>query len=274
MRRVIFNQKGGVGKSSIAANLAAISAKMGVKTLLIDLDPQSNSSSYLLGRNSEITRRNIAEFFKTTLSFKLLPPRGADYIRETPYANLDVITASPELADIQSALETKHKIYKLRDMIQALDEYEAIYFDTPPNYNIYTLSALIAADTCLIPYDCDEFSRQALYTLLNNVEEIKSDHNPQLYVEGIIVNQFQPRASLPVRSIYELKAEGLPVLDTAISSSVKMKESHNASIPLIDFLPNHKLTHEFVALFQELNPQIACEYQPSHAKKQAEKVQE
>jgi len=274
MRRVVFNQKGGVGKSSIAANLAAISAKAGLKTLLIDLDPQSNSSAYLLGRGAEINRRNSAEFFKTTLSFKLLPARGVDYVRPTPYENLSVITASPELADIQSSLEMKHKIYKLRDLLDTLSDYEAIYIDTPPNYNFYTMSALIASDVCLIPYDCDEFSRQALYTLMQNVEEIKADHNAKLEVEGIVVNQFQARASLPLQNIHELKSEGLPVLDSIISSSVKMKESHNASVPLIEMLPNHKLTQEFIALFQELHPNITCENLVYRDKKQAEIVQD
>ena len=91
---------------------------------------------------------------------------------------------------------------------------------------------------------------------MQNIDEIRADHNAQLQVEGIVVNQFQARASLPQRSIHELKSEGLPLLDTMISSSIKMKESHDLSLPLIHFLPKHKLTQEFIALFAELNPQV------------------
>ncbi len=81
------------------------------------------------------------------------------------------------------------------------EDYERIYLDTPPALNFYTVSALIAADRCLIPFDCDAFSRQALYGLLAEIEEVRDDHNPALAVEGIVVNQFQPRAGLPQQMI-------------------------------------------------------------------------
>jgi len=256
MQWVIFNQKGGVGKSSITANLAAISAKAGLRTLVVDLDPQGNSSAYLLGKDLAINNANIAEFFRNTLGFKLFAPKASDYVRQTPHENLFVITASPQLTEIQSALESKHKIYKLRDFLKSLGDYDAVYIDTPPNYNFYTISALISAEKCLIPFDCDEFSRQALYTLLDNVKEIRSDHNASLVVEGIVVNQFLARASFPQRVVHELKQEGLPILESSISSSIKMKESHDAAVPLIDYAPSHKLTREYIRLFFELNPGV------------------
>lgn len=255
MRRVVFNQKGGVGKSSIASNLAAISAARGLRTLLIDLDPQCNSTQYLLGRDFQTGERDIGIFFAESLTFKLRNHRTlADFITPSRYDNLHVIAANPELGEIMSQLEAKHKIYKLRDALARIRDYDAIYIDTPPAYNFYTLSALIAADTCLIPFDCDEFSRQALYNLIENVEETRQDHNEALLVEGIVVNQFQPRASLPNRIVDELKEEGLPILDTYISSSVKMRESHDVGVPLIYMAPKHKLTQEFVELFELLHP--------------------
>ena len=115
-----------------------------------------------------------------------------------------------------------------------------------------TSRALIAADTCLIPFDCDDFSRQALYALTQNVAEIKADHNPALAIEGIVVNQFQPRANLPQRMVDELIAEGLPVLNNKLSSSIKVRESHERRLPMIHLDARHKLSLEFMALYEEL----------------------
>ncbi len=253
MRRVIFNQKGGVGKSSIAANLAAISAHHGIPTLLVDLDPQANASQYLLGEEYEETPTDVAAFFEDSLSFRLLGRSAAGYVVDTAYPDLAVLPSSPALAELESKLAAKHKIYKLREALVELgEEFEAIYIDTPPAFNFFTLSALIAAESCLIPFDCDDFSRRALYQLLDNVEETRNDHNDDLRVEGIIINQFLPRANLPQRLVEELCNEGLPVLETRLSSSVKMRESHEQATPLVHLAPRHKLTIQYLDLFDEL----------------------
>lgn len=253
IKRVVFNQKGGVGKSSIAINLAAISAARGKRTLVIDLDPQCNSSHYLLGEDYQEITPDIRDFFEQTLTFQLKPNGPEHFIHQTRYENLSLMPANADLGDLQSKLESKHKIYKLRDALEKLaDDYDVVYIDTPPAFNFYTLSALVAAERCLIPFDCDEFARQALYSLLANVHETREDHNDKLEVEGIVVNQYQPRASLPKRIVGELLDDDLPVLETKISASVKMRESHDETRPLIHMAPKHKLTQEFIALFEEL----------------------
>ncbi|WP_299180645.1 ParA family protein [uncultured Neptuniibacter sp.] len=254
IKRVVFNQKGGVGKSSIAINLAAISAARGKRTLVVDLDPQCNSSHYLLGENYQEVTPDIRDFFEQTLTFQLKPNGPEHFIHQTTYENLDLLPANAELGDLQSKLESKHKIYKLRDALEKLsDTYDVVYIDTPPAFNFFTLSALVAAERCLIPFDCDEFARQALYSLLANVHETREDHNENLQVEGIVVNQYQPRASLPKRIVQELLDDDLPVLESKISSSVKMKESHDDTCPLIHMAPKHKLTLQFIELFEELS---------------------
>jgi chromosome partitioning protein len=150
-------------------------------------------------------------------------------------------------------LESRYKIRKLKDALDQLNGYDEIYIDTPPAFNFYTLSALIAADACLIPFDCDDFSRSALYRLLERVREVQADHNRELGIEGIVVNHFQQRANLPKKLVSELTEEGLPILRSYLSHSVIIRESHQKAIPLINLAPRHKLANEFKNLFNELN---------------------
>lgn len=252
MRRVIFNQKGGVGKSTITCNLAAISAQQGWRTLAIDLDSQANTTSDLLGRGDE-PDGTLADFFDQVLSFRLHQRPLTDFIHESPYPGLHVMPASRQLDELRGKLESRYKIYKLREALEELaKDYDAVYMDTPPALNFYSRSALIAADRCLIPFDCDDFSRHALYDLLNGVMEIREDHNPDLDIEGIIVNQYNARANVLRKAVEELEEEGHTVLRPYITSSVKVKESHDQATPLIHLAPRHKVTGQYRELFAAL----------------------
>ena len=255
MRQVVFNRKGGVGKSTIVCNLAAVSAARGRKTVVVDLDPQANATHYLLGHRAADAGPGVAEFFEETLGFRLLssPPRS--WIHQTPFPDLFVMPGNRSLAELHSKLESRYKIYKLRDLLAKLDDFSAVYLDTPPAVNFYTMSALIAADSCLIPFDCDEFSRRALYQLLGTVREVQEDHNPRLAIAGIVVNLFQERARLPQRLVDELRAEELPVLEPFLTASVKVRESHQQHRPLIDLAPSHKVARQFAALYETLEAQ-------------------
>lgn len=252
---VVFNQKGGVGKSTITCNLAAISADRGLRTLVIDLDPQGNSTSYLLGHTASDDQPSVAGFFEHSLSYSFKSIAPIEFVVESPFENLDVMPSSPALTELQVKLESRQKIYKLREALKTLGEsYDRIYIDTAPALNFYTRAALIGASGCLIPFDCDSFSRQALYTLLENVQEIRADHNPALQIDGIVVNQFQARANLPQRMVAELIEEGLPVLQPYLPASVKIRESHEQSLPMIYLDRSHKITQALVELHDGLRP--------------------
>ncbi len=258
MRCVVFNQKGGVGKSTIASNLAAISAARGRETVILDLDPQGNSSRYLLGKSAQEPGADGSGFFEQMLSFSFQQESLEAFLRPTQFEGLRVLCSSPALAELESKLESRYKMMKLREALDKLPGETAIYIDTPPALNFYSRSAMIAAQSVLIPFDCDDFSRQALYTLLDNVREIQADHNPSLVIEGIVVNQYQHRANLPRQLVEELKSEGLPVLDTFLSSSVKIRESHTLACPMIHLDPKHKLSLELEALYDVLDSEDAA----------------
>ncbi|UCG14867.1 MAG: ParA family protein [Deltaproteobacteria bacterium] len=253
MRRAIFNQKGGVGKSTITCNLAAISAHNHRRTLVIDLDPQGNSTQYLLGSLEQECETTLVDYFEEQL-YRTLEPKGLiGCIHKTPFPRLELVPSHSDLEYLAEKLDSRHKMYKLKEALDSLSHYDSIYIDTPPALNFYTRSALIASDACLIPFDCDYLSLRALRVLLDTVSEVQRDHRHSLRLEGIVVNQFQVTAKLPKRIVSELLDEGLPVLDTYLSSSIKIRESREKSLPMVYLDPRHKLTMQFEELYRKLN---------------------
>jgi chromosome partitioning protein len=196
----------------------------------------------------------VAGFFEHSLSYSFKSIAPTEFVVESPFDNLDVMPSSPALTELQVKLESSaKKSTSCAKPSNSLATTTTEFTSTrAPALNFYTRAALIGATGCLIPFDCDSFSRQALYALLENVQEIRADHNPQLQIEGIVVNQFQARANLPQRMVAELIEEGLPVLQPYLPSSVKIRESHEQSLPMIYLDPSHKITLALLALHDGL----------------------
>ena len=165
----------------------------------------------------------IADYFKKVLQFRFNVSEVNDFIHATAFKNLYILPSSPNLEFLLTKLENRQKIYKLRSLLDKLDSFDNIFIDTPPAMNFFTQSALIASDTCLIPFDCDLFSRNAIYHLFRGVGRVRDNFNARLRVEGVIVNQFQPGTALPKKIVEELENEGLPLLPTFLSSSIRIQ---------------------------------------------------
>jgi chromosome partitioning protein len=276
LKRAVFNQKGGVGKTSITCNLAAAFAKAGRKVLVVDLDSQANATQYLLGAKAGEQASTIADFFESTLTFKLFRDSLKESLCATAFDGLWVVPAERGLSELQPKLEARYKIFKLKEAVESLVQeqgFDEVFFDTPPALNFYSMSALMASDRVLIPFDCDAFSAEALLQVMDVIDEVASDHQPDLRAEGVIINHFQAQAKLPLEAIQALLTQGFNVLTPYLSSSIVMRESHAAHLPLPFFRPKHKLSEEFMQLARTLIGGV--EPQPSRRSRgAAERVRE
>lgn len=257
--RVVYNQKGGVGKTTLAVNLAACSALAGLRTLLVDTDQQGNSTAHLLGADA-VPSKTISDFYESCLGLNLFRQSLLDYVTpNTGIPNLHLVAADRELEELRNKLENKHKIMKLRDGIRNTS-YDAIYFDPPPANDFYALSSLIAAHEILVPIDCDAFSVRAAQDIFNIIREVQADHNPDLKIVGIVINQFQKGTKHSASILADLQKIGFSVLEPYIPASVKVRESHSEARPVVCAYPEHSVSRAFQSLYLEIERQC----RPAH----------
>jgi chromosome partitioning protein len=245
--RVIYNQKGGVGKTTLAVNLAALSAAAGRRTLLVDSDPQGNSTTYLLGSSAKPTK-NLADYYESCLGVHLFRPQLMEFVTtDTGVPHLHLVPGSRDLEELRNKLENKHKILKLREGIKNTS-YDCVYFDPPPANDFFALSCLIAASEVLVPIDCDTFSVQAARDICQLVEEVRADHNPDLKILGLIVNQYQKNSRHAAHILKDLETLGMPILTPYIPQSVKVRESHSDFRPVVLSQPKNPVSLAMSAL--------------------------
>ncbi len=253
--RVIYNQKGGVGKTTLAVNLAACSAIRGNRTLLIDSDPQGNATSYVLGTIKQ-PEKTLTHYYESCLHLNIFRQSIFEYITSyTKIPNLHLVACNRELEDLRTKLENKHKIMKLKDGLKN-NTYDHVYLDPPPANDFFSLACLIAATEIIIPIDCDAFSIRAAHEIKNTIEEIKQDHNPNLIVKGIIVNQFQKGTKHSSGIIQDLKKVGFQILEPFIPTSIKVRESHSEVRPIVIGYPEHPVSQAIFGIFNAIENKV------------------
>jgi chromosome partitioning protein len=243
----IANQKGGVGKTTTAINLSAAFALSGKKVLLIDLDPQGNSSLSFLDHQS--IEQSVYELL-TDNSFTF-----EDVIRHTTVDNLDILPSRISLAKFESKLIGEFDApFRLKDRIEGVvKNYDYIFIDTPPTLGLITVNALVAADHLLIPIQPSYFALEGTDDLLETVEKVKARPNPNLQVLGVVITLLDKRTTLARDIQDQIKSVfGDKVFNTVISKSVRLEESPAYKETIFTFAPNSTGAAEYSNLCEEV----------------------
>lgn len=224
----IANQKGGVGKTTTSVNLSSALASLGKRVLLIDMDPQGNASSGLGIKRYESQDANS---YHVLIGEKTL----TEATQNTSNPNLKVSTANPDLVGAEIELvDMPQREYRLKQAIATVaDQYDFVIIDCPPSLGLLTLNSLNAADSFLVPLQCEYYALEGLSQLLNTAGLIKKNLNPQLHIEGIVLTMFDIRNNLSHQVVTEIKNHfGDKVFNAIIPRNVRLSEapSHGQSI--------------------------------------------
>ena len=223
----VVNQKGGVGKTTTAVNLAAGVGIAGKKVLLVDADPQGNSTS-----GFGINKKEV----KTT-SYELLIGTGKleNAIVKTEYKNVDVVPSSMDLAAAEvDLIEIEHREAQLKmTLATSRDKYDYIFIDCPPSLGLITINALNACDTVLVPIQCEYFALEGLSQLMATVRQVKRLYNPTLEIEGIVLTMYDGRLNLTGQVVAEIKKYFADKLyKSVIPRAVRLSEAPSYGMPI------------------------------------------
>lgn len=244
----IANQKGGVGKTTTAVNLAASIAVAEKRTLLIDFDPQGNASS-----GFGIRIQNVEKSIYDCLTNKT-PLR--DVLQPTEIGHLFVAPASPHLAGAELELaDTEDRAVKLKGLIevflQGKPRFDYIFIDCPPTLNLMTINALVAAERVLVPLQCEYYALEGLSQLIGTIDRVKAGLNPKLEIDGIALTMYDPRNNLALQVAEEVK-QHFRVYNSVIPRNVRLSEAPSHGKPALLYDVQSRGAQAYLALAREI----------------------
>ncbi len=242
----VINQKGGVGKTTTAVNLSAAVGALGKRVLLVDIDPQGNSTS-----GYGINKRDIKN---STYDMLINGVKASEILINTKFKNVDLLPSNINLAGAEVemiGMEKRESLVKMA-LAEIWDNYDFIFLDCPPSLGLITINALCASDSFLVPIQCEYYALEGLAQLMATVRQIKRLYNPNIEIEGVLLTMYDGRLNLTSQVVDEVK-RFFPqkVYSTSIPRNVRLSEAPSFGEPVMYYDKNSKGAAAYTALAEE-----------------------